>query len=67
MNPLPKELRPGTLAPVTGLYQQINVFGTPIGAPVAVRASEKLPAAPRNWAWVLTDQDADIRHQADAA
>jgi hypothetical protein len=48
------ECEPGSPAPRAGRYQQLNVFGTPVGTTIRVAAGEPLPAAPRGltWRWV---------------
>jgi hypothetical protein len=42
---------PGDPAPVTGDYQQLNVFGTPTGTVVSVGRGEVLPHAPIGFMW----------------
>lgn len=44
-------LRSGDLAPVTGTYQEHNVFGTATGRRAVVKENEPLPAAPRGFTW----------------
>ena len=46
-----REHEPGTLAPMTGLYEQLNVFGTPTGRVEHVRERERLPLGPRGFTW----------------
>ncbi len=47
------EHKPGDTAPMTGAYEQLNVFGTPTGKTVHVREGEPLPAAPRGHSWKI--------------
>ena len=46
-----QEHQPGTHAPVTGPYEELNVFGTPTGKVEHVREGERLPHAPRGFSW----------------
>ncbi len=39
------------MAPRAGHYEQLNVFGSPVGRTVSVAAGELLPAAPRGFTW----------------
>ena len=41
------------LAPLTGHYEELNVFGTPTGTIVHGRAGERLPRQPRGFTWQL--------------
>jgi hypothetical protein len=41
------------LAPLTGHYEELNVFGTPTGTIIPVRAGEHLPGQPRGFTWQL--------------
>jgi hypothetical protein len=41
------------LAPLTGHYEELNVFGTPTGTIVHGHAGEHLPCQPRGFAWQL--------------
>jgi hypothetical protein len=41
------------LAPLTGHYEELNVFGTPTGTIIPVRAGERLPGQPRGFTWQL--------------
>jgi hypothetical protein len=45
------EHQPGSNAPATGRYEQLNVFGTPTGRLAHVREGEQLPSAPRGFTW----------------
>ena len=49
------EHRPGDLAPVPGLYYEVNVFGTPTGRSVQVGHGEPLPEAPRGFGWRMSE------------
>lgn len=53
------EHEPGSPAPHAGSYEQLNVFGRPIGIRVSVVAGEPLPAAPRGHTWTRTNDAAD--------
>jgi hypothetical protein len=46
-----EEHQPGDRAPATAHYEELNVFGTPTGAVVHVRAGDRLPSAPRSFTW----------------
>jgi hypothetical protein len=46
-----QEHQPGTEAPATGRYEQLNVFGTPTGRLANVHEGERLPSAPRGFTW----------------
>jgi hypothetical protein len=41
------------LAPLTGHYEELNVFGTPTGVMIHGHAGERLPEQPRGFAWRL--------------
>ena len=41
------------LAPLTGHYEELNVFGTPTGKIIHGRAGERLPGQPRGFTWQL--------------
>jgi hypothetical protein len=45
------EHQPGTHAPVTGEYEELNVFGTPTGRIERVREGERLPHGPLGFVW----------------
>jgi hypothetical protein len=47
---------PGAIAPVTGHYRLLNVFGTPTGLSAHMRRGEALPAAPRGYGWLLEQE-----------
>ena len=46
-----QEHRPGDCTPVTGRYEELNVFGTPTGKIEHVREGERLPHAPQGFSW----------------
>ena len=58
------EIRPGEPAPATGRYVALNVFGTPTGTIIEVRAGEYLPNQPRGFTWLLLAETE--RRQCDA-
>jgi hypothetical protein len=47
------EHRPGTLAPVTGVYRLLNVFGAETHTHAHVVRGEPLPGAPMGHGWRL--------------
>jgi hypothetical protein len=52
-----QEHQPGTHAPATGHYEELNVFGTPTGRLAHVREGERLPGSPRGFSWrQVTDE-----------
>ena len=48
------EHQPGEPASATGLYREVNVFGSPTGRIVRAERGERLPLAPRGFGWRLT-------------
>jgi hypothetical protein len=46
-----QEHQPGTHAPVTGQYEELNAFGTRTGRVEHVHEGELLPSAPRGFTW----------------
>jgi hypothetical protein len=46
-----QEQQPGTHAPVTGRYEELNIFGTRTGRIEHVREGERLPIGPRGFTW----------------
>jgi len=52
-----QEHQPGTHAPSTGHYEELNVFGSRTGRVEHVRAGEPLPHAPRGFAWRQIEED----------
>ena len=53
------EHRPGEPASATGLYHEVNVFGTRTGRTVRAERGERLPYAPRGFGWLLTESAPD--------
>ncbi len=45
------EFVPGEPAPSFGLYQELNVFGTPTGKVIVMVQEETFPTAPRGFKW----------------
>jgi len=54
-------VRPGEPAPLAGLYELRNVFGTWVGDIAQVRQNELLPRAPHEFTWHLTTPLASSR------
>jgi hypothetical protein len=52
------EHQPGTHAPITGHFEELNIFGSPTGKVEHVREGERLSDAPQGFSW---------RHIEDAA
>jgi hypothetical protein len=50
------EHKPGDRAPVTGPYEELNIFGTHTGTVYSAEQGEPLPAAPRGFTWRRTDE-----------
>jgi len=46
-----KEHQPGTRAPITGHFEELNIFGSPTGKVVHVQEGERLPHAPQGFSW----------------
>jgi hypothetical protein len=42
---------PGELAPHSGEYHELNVFGTPTGWSRYIQKGERLPVLPRGFTW----------------
>jgi hypothetical protein len=53
------EHAPGTPAPTAGIYEQLNVFGSPTRLRVNMMHGHPLPPAPLGHSWMLVDDDAD--------
>lgn len=53
------EHRPGDPAPASGLYHEVNIFGTPTGRSVRLGHGEPLPQAPRGFGWRAGEDIAD--------
>jgi hypothetical protein len=45
------EHRPGERALMPGVYEELNVFGTPTGRLALMAAGDQIPAAPRGFRW----------------
>jgi hypothetical protein len=45
------EFQPGEPVPQSGPYEQLNVFGTPVGREIIVMQGETFPAGPRGFTW----------------
>jgi hypothetical protein len=51
------EQLPDEPAPVSGTYEQLNVFGSPTGDDtIYVKQGDRLPKAPRGYTWRLLIQ-----------
>jgi hypothetical protein len=50
---IPTHVEPGTLAPVAGVYQELNVLGCPTGRWRGIKEGERLPAGPIMFSWRL--------------
>jgi hypothetical protein len=46
-----QEHQPGTHAPATGRYEELNIFGTRTGRIERVCEGERLPAGPCGFSW----------------
>jgi hypothetical protein len=47
---------PGTPAPVTGQYEELNVLGAPTGVVIDAQQGVPLPSLPRGFTWRLTSR-----------
>jgi hypothetical protein len=47
------EYQAGAVAPASGTYEQLSIFGSPTGTSVWVEAGDQLPPAPRGCTWRL--------------
>ena len=52
-----QEHQPGSHAPVTGHYEELNVFGTQTGRIERVHEGERLPNGPRGFTWRRIEED----------
>jgi hypothetical protein len=52
-----QEHQPGTRAPATGHYEELNIFGTPTGRVEHVREGEPLPGGLRGFTWRQTEEE----------
>ena len=51
------EHRPGERASASGLYHEINIFGTPTGRSVSAERGEQLPHGPLGFGWRFTGEE----------
>lgn len=51
------EFHPGDPAPASGVFEELNIFGTPTGRTAQVEIGEPLPTAPVGVGWVLVVRD----------
>jgi hypothetical protein len=61
------EHAPGDAAPVAGTYEQLNIFGRPIGIQVTLLRNHPFPEAPIGHSWVSADKNEDGCQSASAA
>jgi hypothetical protein len=55
------EYRPGEPAPEDGIYETLNIFGSPSGNSVQLRKGQALPPLPRGHMWrMLTDPEQEL-------
>ncbi len=54
-----REYPPGARAPSAGIYEQLNVLGTPSGVRITVAQGDVLPPAPRGWTWSIVETRCD--------
>ena len=45
------EYKPNEKAPISGIYELLNIFGSPHGKTAFVCQGERLPLAPRDYTW----------------
>ena len=64
------EIAPGAPAPVSGIFELLNVLGSPTGTQVLRLAGDALPPAPVGWTWRRiegdTSEGAEILHSLQA-
>jgi hypothetical protein len=53
-----QEHQPGTHAPATGHYEELNVFGSRTGRVEHVEEGARLPPGPRGFTWRQIDEEA---------
>ena len=46
---------PGSIAPVTGLFELHHAFGFPTGVAEECVAGKALPSGPQGWLWLLVE------------
>jgi hypothetical protein len=51
------EHRPDERASASGLYHEINIFGTPTGRSVSAECGERLPHGPFGFGWRFTGEN----------
>jgi hypothetical protein len=51
------EHHPGERASASGLYNEINIFGTPTGPSVSAERGEQLPHGPFGFGWRFTGEN----------
>ena len=51
------EHKPGQPSSASGLYHEVNIFGTPTGRTERVDHGDRLPRGPRGWGWRLAEAD----------
>lgn len=59
-----REYAPGTTAPASGTYEQLNVLGAVTGVRLTIAKGQALPPAPRGFTWSVVEDAAD-REAAD--
>ena len=62
---LMREYSPGHPAPASGVFSEVNIFGTPTGEVVHVEVGAPLPAAPIGFRWVIgaaAPDDTSVNH-----
>lgn len=61
------KLDPHSAAPHTGLFEELNIFGSPTGLAAFVTKGDMLPAAPRGFVWrpLQTLSSAELRERAE--
>jgi hypothetical protein len=52
------ELQPGERAPITGAYEELNIFGTRTGRVHVAQEGDALPPCPRGFSWREVDRSA---------
>jgi hypothetical protein len=48
---------PGELAPAGGIYELLDIFGSPTGVRIKMEHGYPFPAAPRGHNWTLAEGD----------
>jgi len=70
------EYQPGDPAPYSGVFEELNIFGTPTGRVAVTAKDERLPASARGFTWrplaqhsvaELRTRAADYRRMAETA